>query len=156
MSKRYQKRRTLTGLPTGKRVRWLTFRPTNKMVYDDGSKPNHIFMIVKVDTDGKYLKYAGWTGQVGICRIKGEIHHHIPGNLFAHEKQSCILIYSVFVPFGQEDQCCSNFVDSMNRDLDKPVLHWWMPAGMTRGKVSMEPLTKEVSKLAGVAFGDAE
>lgn len=144
MSNRYKKQRTLTGLPTGRRVRWMTFhgRPLEK----GGEKKNHAFMIVKLNGEGK-LEYVGWTGQMGICRINGKIHHYVPGNMFAHTDQNHIVIYSVFVPFGAEDECCREFVEDFNKQLDKPVLNWWAPAGTQRGTLTMAPTRNALETL---------
>lgn len=159
MSKRYQKRRTLTGEPTGKRIRWLTLPGTkgnlsNSVVNKDLDrefktelvKLNHIFGIYKIGANG--LEYVTWTGQIGVCRVKGQLRHCVASNLVIAEFPYEYAIYSMFVPFGMEDETARNYGELITGRMNRPLLQWTPPVGTERGRLQLKSLEKEFVNVA--------
>jgi hypothetical protein len=156
MSKRYKSRRTLTGEPTGKRVRWLTISGrkaslSKSVVNKDFDREfqtelvalNHVFGIYEITADG--LKYVAWTGQVGVCKVKGERRHCVAGNLFVNDDPARVVIYSMFVPFGLEAETAAGYAERINNGMARPLLQWMPPAGAILGRVQLKSFGKEIS-----------
>lgn len=110
MAKKYQSRRTITGLPTGKRVKWLTLPPIKGI-------PHRFFLFAIEDGD---MKYVGWTGQIGLCTIKGTLHHCVPGNLFvAPDLYHCVIVSS-WVESKDITAFADGYVGAVNKNQPGP------------------------------------
>lgn len=144
MSKRYKHRRTISGLRSGKRIKWLTLPGA---IDAQGEKLNHYFAVVRINEEGK-LEFVEWTGQIGLSTIKGEVHHTLPSNALIHEDRAMVMVYSMFAPFGHEVEVANMVFDGMNKQMERPLLNWYPAAGMERGKLKME-MAPSVSDLIG-------
>lgn len=159
MSKRYKNRLTVTGEKTGRRVRWLALAggramPSGKLDAHGkqipGVKLNHIFVVLRINDSGAF-EYMGWTGQIGICKVKGQQRHALPNNQVIHADPHRIMVYSMFVPFGTEDEVGKGYVELMQSRATGPLMNWFPPAGTERGKLKLAALDPTIAAVVSDA-----
>lgn len=156
MSKRYKNRLTVTGEKTGRRVRWITLPGGRAMPSGErdakgnqipGLKLNHIFVVLRINDEGAF-EYVGWTGQIGVCKVKGQLRHAMPNNQVVHRDPHHIMVYSMFVPFGTEDEVGKGYVELMQSRANGPLMNWFPAAGTERGKLKLASLDPTIAEVA--------
>lgn len=124
---RYKHRLTVDGKRTGRRIKWLTHPPVKLPSKELAYRK---FFILHLTDEGAVG--VCHTGQLGICYIKGVLHHTLPTNMVVDTDQFRVSVFQALVKAGQEDTLLKHLVETVNRKADTP---WCAPAGLHKHHV---------------------